>query len=175
MTGSRPSTAFDDLTVRLHGFERAAHADDDAGWLLVEKRVLHAPDLLNPDQSPFGHPAGSENIIYLPCNLAEADGLEWDWVNGGHGNIGTHVDDAFHLRALDDYRAATAAAMEANPFVNFVDPTAGAHTGFITTWLGAIVDQATEQLRPAYGDYYGYDASIGNNIELVAHSLLSYR
>ena len=166
---------FEGLTVRLHGFERAAHADDHAAWLLVEERVLHAPDLLNGDQPPFWHLAGSENFVYLPGNLREADALEWDWLNGGHGNIAGHEDAAYHLAALEDYREAAAAAMAAHPFTDFVDPSAGAHTGFMTAWLDAVVTDAAAALRPRYGAFYGFDAGIRSNLELVAHTLLSYR
>jgi hypothetical protein len=45
------------------GFVRAAHTDDAAGWLLVSERVLHLPDLVNPDQPPFWRFAGSENYV----------------------------------------------------------------------------------------------------------------
>ncbi len=47
------SFTFENLKVELHRFQRAAHADDHAAWLLVEEKVLHAPDHLNPDQLPF--------------------------------------------------------------------------------------------------------------------------
>lgn len=171
----RGELAFEDLTVRLHGFERAAHSEDHAAWLLVQERVLHSPDLLNGDQPPFWHLAGSQSYLHLPGNLRDVDALDWDWLNGGHGNVAGHEDVAFHLTALAEHQEAVAAAMGAHPFTDFVDPGAGAHAGFMTAWLDAVVEDAAAALRPRYGAYYGFEAGIRSNLELVAHSLLSYR
>lgn len=170
------SFRFEDETISLHGFTRAAHCDDHAAWLLETDRVLHAPDLLNPDQPPFWKLAGSENAIYLPGNLEQADALEWDWLNGGHGNVGSHDDVQFHLQALADYTAAAIQAMEANPFGNFIDPsTTNAHTTFMNSFMAAVVRDATEILRPKYGEFYGFDAGIESTLVLVAHAAMSYR
>lgn len=47
------SFQFEGLTVELHGFEWAAHCDDHSAWLLEQERIVHSPDLINPDQPPF--------------------------------------------------------------------------------------------------------------------------
>jgi glyoxylase-like metal-dependent hydrolase (beta-lactamase superfamily II) len=47
------SFLFEGLKVEWHGFPRAAQTDDHGVWLLVGERVLHATDLMNPDQLPF--------------------------------------------------------------------------------------------------------------------------
>jgi glyoxylase-like metal-dependent hydrolase (beta-lactamase superfamily II) len=172
----RGSFTFEDLTVEVHGFERAAHCDDHAAYLLRDERVLHAPDLINPDQPPFWRFAGSENFVYLPANLRQVRDLEFDWINGGHGNVGEKADLDFHLAAYDDYREATAAAMAANDFGSFVDPTTtNAHTTFMVNWIDACVKEAVEALRPKYGSLYGFDAATPSNVEMVLHTLLSYR
>lgn len=170
------SYAFEDLTLALHGFTRPAHCDDHSAWLLEQERVLHTPDLLNPDQPPFWHFAGSENYLYLRSNLQDVAALDWTWVNGGHGNVGGPEDVAFHLRAFDDYEAAARAAMEAHPFSDFVDPTSTrAHTSFMVNWLDAVVAAATDALRPTYGRYYGFEQAAPSNLSMVAHTLFSYR
>lgn len=71
------SYSFEGLTIELNGFAHAGHTEDHGAWLLKEERVLHAPDLLNPDQPPFWSFAGSERFTYLTDNLKEANALEW--------------------------------------------------------------------------------------------------
>lgn len=172
----RGSFDFEGLTVEVHGFERAAHCDDHAAYLLRQERVLHAPDLLNPDQPPFWRFAGSENFVYLPGNLEQVRGLEFDWLNGGHGNVGEKADLDFHLAAYEDYRQATADAMAAHDFGSFVDPSStNAHTTFMVNWIDACTKDAVEALRPKYGDMYGFDAATPSNVQMVLHTLLSYR
>lgn len=172
----RGTFEFEHLHVELHGFSRAAHTDDHGAWLLVEERVLHAPDLLNSDQPPFWSFAGSERFLYLEDNLREADALGWDYFNGGHGNVGSHDDFAFHQRFIGDLRAAVGAAMAEVPFGYGVDMTAiNAHTVMLPTWYAEIARRATGQLRPKYGQFYGFEAATPANAEMVAEYLYNYR
>lgn len=167
---------FEDLTVELHGFERAAHTDDHGAWLLVGERVLHAPDLLNPDQPPFWSFAGSERFAYLEDNLKAADALAWDYFNGGHGNVGAHADFAFHLRFIADLKREVGEALVEVPFGFGVDvKTINAHTPMLPAWYGEIARRATEALRPMYGGFYGFDAATPANAEMVAEYLYNYR
>lgn len=172
----RGSFAFEDLDVELHGFTRAAHADDHSAWLLAGEQVLHSPDLINGDQIPFWHFAGSENFVYLTGNLQQVLDLPWTWLNGAHGNIAERADIDFTLGAFDDYRNAVGLAMADNPFGSFIDPAkTNAHTTFMVDWIDAAVKQATEALRPKYGQFYGFEAGASSNLQMVLHTLLSYQ
>lgn len=170
------SFRFEGLRVELHGFAHAAHTDDHAAWLLVQERVLHAPDLLNADQPPFWAFAGSERFLYLEDNLRETNALPWDYFNGGHGNVGSHDDFAFHLRYIADLRTAVGQAMSEVPFGYGVDAsTINAHTPMLPAWYGEIARRATERMRPVYGQFYGFEAAAPQNAEMVAEYLYSYR
>lgn len=172
----RGSFRFEGLRVESHGFVRAAHTDDHAAWLLVQERVLHAPDLMNADQPPFWAFAGSERFLYLEDNLRAANALQWDYFNGGHGNVGTHEDFAFHLRFIADLRAAVGQAMAEVPFGFGVDAsTINAHTVMLPTWYAEIARRATDRLRPTYGQYYGFEAATPQNAQMVAEYLYNYR
>ncbi len=176
VTWPRGSFAFEGLTVELHGFAHAGHTEDHGAWLLKEERVLHAPDLLNPDQPPFWNFAGSERFTYLADNLKEANALDWDHFNGGHGNVGAHDDFAFHLAFIDELVAEVGKAMGEVPFGFGTDPkTLTAHTAMLPAWYGEIARRATEALRPKYGQVYGFDDATPANAEMVAEYLYSYR
>ena len=61
--------------------------------------------------------------------------MEWDQLSGSHGSIGTREDIHFHLAFVADLKQAVADAIAANPFTDFVDPNAPAHTRFLATWF----------------------------------------
>lgn len=167
---------FENLTVELHGFAHAAHTDDHSAWLLVEEKVLHAPDLLNADQPPFWNFAGSERFTYLEQNLKTANAMNWDYFNGGHGNIGSHADFAFHLKFINDLKSAVGKAMGEVPFGFGVEmDKINAHTVMLPAWYGEIAKRATDELRPEYGQYYGFETAVPANAEMVAEYLYSYR
>ena len=113
---------FDGLTVELHGFEWAAHSDDHSAWLLKQDRILHSPDLINPDQPPFWRFAGNERFRFHEDNLKQIYDLEWDYLSGSHGNIGSRVDIDFQLAFIADLKTAVGKAMGAHPFTSSSTP-----------------------------------------------------
>lgn len=172
----RGKFAFEGLTVAMRGFTRPYHTDDHSAWLLVQERVLHSPDLLNPDQPPFWSFAGSENAVYYEGNLREAVALDWVYFNGGHGNVGSKEDFAFYFKFIGDLRAAVGKSLNSVSWGVGVDATKiNAHTAFLPAWLAAVAKKATDELRPKYGRYYGFEASVPRNAEMMALTMYSYR
>jgi len=171
----RDSFGFDGLTVELHGFEWAAHTDDHSAWLLKQDRILHSPDLINPDQPPFWKFAGSERFRFHEDNLRQVYDLEWDYLSGSHGNIGTREDIDFQLKFLTDLKAAVGKVMADHPFSEFVDPSADAHTAFLSNFFGTIAREATNALRPKYGRLYGFEYATPPNAEMVGWTMFEYR
>lgn len=172
----RGSFKFEELTVELHGFERAAHADDHGVWLLVGEKVAHLPDHVNPDQPPFWAFAGSENFAYYESNLDQMAKLDWTFLNGGHGNIGAKADIEFYRTFLSDLKQAVGKAMGEVAWGTGVDASkVNAHTPFLPAWLEAIGKKTTDTLRPKYGSYYGFEAATPRNAEMVAMAMFSYR
>lgn len=170
------SFTFEKLKVELHGFTHAAHTDDHAAWLMVGERVLHAPDLLNPDQLPFLNFGGSERFLHLKQNLEAVDALPWDHFSGGHGNVGAHADFAFNLKFMDDLQAAVGKALGDVPGGFGVDMKAiNAHTAIMAAWLDEVARRTTETLRPTYGKYYGFESSTPLNARMVAMYMFSYK
>ena len=166
---------FEGATVELHGFEWAAHCDDHSAWLFVDDRIIHSPDLINPDQPPFWRFAGNDRFRFHEDNLRQIYDLGWDHLSGSHGNLGTRDDIDFELAFLTDMKAAIGDAMAAHPFSGFVDPGTDAHTSFLSRFFDTISREATEALRPKYGQYYGFDYATRPNAEMVAWTLFEYR
>ena len=167
---------FENLTVDFIGFDHAAHSDDHGIWLLGSENVAHIPDLINPDQPPFWAFAGSESFAYYESNINQLAGMKWDFFNGGHGNIGSRQDIDFYRKFINDLKTAVGEAMGNVAWGTGIDVSKiNAHTAFLPAWLGAVSKQATESLRPEYGQYYGFEAATPRNAEMVALSLFDYR
>jgi glyoxylase-like metal-dependent hydrolase (beta-lactamase superfamily II) len=170
----KDSFKFENLTVESHRFEHPAHTDDHSAWLLKEERILHSPDLLNPDQLPVMGFAVSDTVVYHESNLKEASALDWRHFVGGHGNIGSREDFEFQLAFLDDLRQATLKARTEEPFAKHMIPSANNHAAFAREQREAIIKRVTEALRPKYGKMYGFEASMPMNVELAIRLVGSY-
>lgn len=168
--------AFEGLMVELHGFERAAHADDSAALLLVQEEVAHLPDLINGDQPPFRRFAESENYIYYRPNVNQLGALNWKHLVGGHGNVGSKEDIRFINSFLDDLESAVGQAMATVKFADVVDVTQyNNHADVMIPWVTAISTAATNEMRPKYGEYYGFEVTVPSNVEMIAESMIYYR
>lgn len=172
----RGSFRFEKLTVELHGFERAAHSEDHGIWYLKSEKVAHLPDHINPDQPPFWGFAVAESFVYYQYNLDALDKLDWTFLSGGHGNVGSKADVAAYRTYIVDLKQAVGQAMQEVPYGHGVDPaTTNSHVVYLTSWIGNVSAKATELMRPKYGQYYGFEASTPRNAEMVAMSMYSYR
>ncbi|GGF72032.1 hypothetical protein GCM10011319_35820 [Mameliella alba] len=105
------------------------------------------------------------------------DALDWDFLSGGHGNVGSRADVDFYRQFLDDLEAAVGEALGNVPWGDGItDPAQlNAHTAYLSNWIAEVGKYATEKLRPVYGDYSGFDHATPKNAELVGMYLYSYR
>lgn len=168
---------FENQTVELHGFKHPAHTDDYGVWLLVEQKVLHAADLMNPDQLPFWRFGGSETFLYYEDNLKEANKLDWNYINAGHGNIGSHEDFNFYFKFLKDLKKSVSNALQSTKWGAGIDDPEriNSHAAYMTAWYNTISKKTVDELRPSYGKYYGFEYSTPSNAEMVALALNEYK
>lgn len=169
--------SFEDLTIRVVPLDAEAHAHDHAAFVLEGTGVVHVPDVINPDQPPFWSFAGADSYLGYRDLINQIDGLEWEYLSGGHGNVGSRDDIAFYNRFLDDLEAAVGEALGTVSFGSTVEDPAqlNAHTAYLSTWIAAVGKYATDKLRPEYGAYYGFEYATPKNAEMVGMYLFSYR
>lgn len=170
----RGSFQFEDIQVELHGFEHAAHTSDHGIWYLPSEKIAHVLDLVNPDQPPFTGFADAETFVEYESNLDQLDRLGWVFLSGGHGNIGSKADVAFHRRYTSDLKQAVKTAIEQTPVGAGVGTLSlfriNSHTPLYTAWLEEVAKRAAELMRPKYGQYYGFEAGVIRNAMLVTLS-----
>ncbi len=65
--------------------------------------------------------------------------------------------------------------MGAHPFSEFVNPSARAHTQFLSQFFSVISTEAINILRPKYGLMYGFEEATPPNAEMVAWAMFEYR
>ena len=165
---------FEGHEVRLRGFEWAAHTEDHGAWLLPGERVAHVPDLISPDQPPFWRFAANERFLFTEDNLRAVDAMEWDYLSGGHGNIGDHGDIAAELEFIADVRAVAEARLAERPLDSYVDASLGSHTAWFRQFVQETGLEVADRLRGKYGHMYGYEAAAAANGEMMALHLVQY-
>ena len=175
LTWPRDSFVFEGQTIELHGFEWAAHTDDHSAWLLKEDRIVHSPDLFNPDQPPFYKFAGNERFRFHEDNLRQVESLQWDYLSGSHGNIGYRDDIKFQFDYIADLKQAVGQSMQEHPFTSVINPNAKAHTEFMEKWFSAVAQKASDIMKPKYGEMYGFENAILSNAELLAWTMFEIR
>ncbi len=175
VTTAQDTVKFENVTLKLVLFKHTAHTDDSAMWFLQEEGILHIPDLINPDQLPFLGFGGTENYAYYRSNLAALTNYDWKILSGGHGNVGYRSDVDFMLGYLDDLEAATVTAIGQVNWDKLFATEPNNH--------GTLVHMANEErdriamdiLRPKYSDYYGFEASVPYQIDMVGEAVESYQ
>ncbi|MFI5754420.1 MBL fold metallo-hydrolase [Streptomyces sp. NPDC051569] len=171
----RGSFTYEGLHVELYGFEWAAHTEDHAAWLLPEERILHSPDLVNPDEPPFWRFAANERFLFTEDNLREVTQFDWDFFCGGHGNVGSRADIEFQLAFIAELKQACVEEIAKIPRADFARPERGSHTAWLADYLAAVGEAATARLRPTYGGTYGFEVATRSNAEMIAFDFLQYR
>lgn len=171
LTADQNTTTFEDQTIELIRFDTPAHTHDSAAWLLKEQGILHAPDMLNPDQMPYRGFGGSETFVGYSDNIDTLAAQDFAYFSGGHGNIGSPEDVAFMQEYLVDLQKAVDESYATANFGDYMVPEYGNHQASATAWIEALDANALEALRPKYGDFYGFDASVPVQIYMVRESL----
>lgn len=166
---------FEGQTLRVHGFEHAAHTDDSAMWILEGEGILHIPDHINPDQMPFLGFGGSENYVYFRNNLEAIAGEKWTFLSSGHGNVGRRADVKFMLEYLDDLEAVVKKSASMVDWDKLFAAQPNNHEALVHSFVIEHARIATNMLRPKYGEYYGFEASVPYQVGMVSDAAASYK
>ena len=162
-----------DLTLRLRTPEENGHCVDNAIVLLPDEGAVQFTDMITPGMMPFHKFGTQEDLVAFEENLAELLTLEWDFVNGGHGNLGGRDDVRWYLRYLDDLRQATGAAMERVKLADFMLASQN-HMSSWAYYVRAVAHTAREDLRATYGAYYGFEEVVPSHVDMMLDVLVSY-
>ena len=156
---------FEGVKVKLHvPRSGGGHSPDNTIIYLPEERLLHYVDLLQPELLfPF-FDLGISDILAAEESLVTILDMDWDYVNGGHGNVGSKKDVKELQGYLADLKAAVGNALESLSFAAHI--TQGPGDG-VYTWIKNFDDALATQVKQALSDKYGhirnYDAVVGSH------------
>lgn len=158
---------FEALGLRVIRFARPAHSSDSVAWSFDTEKVLHAPDILNPDQMAFLGFGGAQTFTGYEDGLAQLRAVDFTFLSGGHGNVGTIADLNFMQQYVADLKAAVATARgKVSPAAFFISKY-GNHHASARAFRDAADRAVLDLLRPKYGNYYGFEASVAEQAQMV--------
>lgn len=164
------SFSFEGLTVYVEG-TADTHSIDNTLFLLEQERVLHYLDTVEPeDFLPYFRFVGLLDIAPMEETLRYVKTLEWDFLNAGHGNVGSRADIDKHLELVADVRNATGAALGQIKFEQFINPATDVLV-WVNAFHDAVAEQAIETLRPKYGEDRRFDAAMRSHVEVMTSNL----
>ena len=143
---------FDDTVWIVYTPVESGHSTDSSIFFNSTERFVHAADLVEPGNLPFLNFNNSVSVRAFEDAVEHLLEFDWDFLNGGHGDVGGRADAEFYLEYIDDFEAAALSAMQSVDFGQFVVPDAHP-TAALIAWSEAIAEEVTAALSEEYGDY----------------------
>lgn len=149
------------------------HSPDNSFIYLPGEKVLHYVDILHPELLFPYFNLGAYDVLALNQSLQQTLDMEWDYVNGGHGNIGSKQDVKELIRYMDDLEAAVTDALQSVPFGDHVNTEIGVYN-WIKDHDKALAAHAKKLLAGKYGHIPNFDAVIDSHVTAMKHHLTLY-
>ncbi|UDM64330.1 VarG family subclass B1-like metallo-beta-lactamase (plasmid) [Pseudoalteromonas piscicida] len=151
---------FGSIRLKMMAPEGSGHTPDNTMILIPSDRVLHFADMINPDQLPFYNFAGAEDFhgyeVDLQNLLRKPLSKHWNFINGGHGNIGSKKDVKDLLEYIADVRTEVGKQLEVAPYTPVFSD--GNHFIWFKRWQEEIINNVHSELANKYGHMYGFDS-----------------
>lgn len=151
---------FGSIKLKMMAPKGSGHTPDNTMILIRNDRVLHFADMINPDQLPFYNFAGAEDFNGYEADLqnllSKPLSKHWDFINGGHGNIGSKKDVKDLLQYIADVRTEVGKQLEVAPYTPILRD--GNHFVWFKRWQEEIINNVHTELANKYGHMYGFDS-----------------
>lgn len=151
---------FGSIKLKMMAPKGSGHTPDNTMILIRNDRVLHFADMINPDQLPFYNFAGAEDFNGYEADLqnllSKPLSKHWDFINGGHGNIGSKKDVKDLLQYIADVRTEVGKQLEVAPYTPILRD--GNHFVWFKRWQEEITNNVHTELANKYGHMYGFDS-----------------
>ena len=151
---------FGSIKLKMMAPKGSGHTPDNTMILIRNDRVLHFADMINPDQLPFYNFAGAEDFNGYEADLqnllSKPLSKHWDFINGGHGNIGSKKDVKDLLQYIADVRTEVGKQLEVAPYTPILRD--GNHFVWFKRWQEEITNNVHTELANKYGHMYGFNS-----------------
>ena len=143
---------FEGMTWDVHTRPDYGHSVDSSVFFFAEEKVAHAADLVEEGSLPFLNFNSAMSIRTFRNSVIDLIAMDWEFLNGGHGNIGSVADAEFYLEYIDDFVAATMTAIQTTDFGAFIDPNEHS-TNALVGWSEAVADKVVKSLQSKYAEF----------------------
>ncbi len=167
---------FEDTKVKLHvPYMGGGHSADNSIIYIPDEKLLHYVDLIHPELLfPF-FGLGLYDVLAAEESLEEVLAMNWDYINGGHGNVGSMKDVRELQTYLNELKTAVSNALAAVLFGNHISqgPDVGVYT-WIKSHDEAIAAHVKNALSDKYGHLRNYNAVIDSHALAMKEYLTLY-
>jgi len=162
---------FENLKVQIFTLENFSHSLDSSVFYLTSESVVHGVDGINPGYLPYFKFSGAMDPQAFTDMIKLLLSLDWNFLNGGHGNIGSRQDARLYLDYMLDIGRAVKIVLATLDYAEFYNAETHGYEGFVRM-IAEIAQQVSEKLSEKYGDYLGFNHVIKSHVEAMNRQIV---
>ena len=156
---------FEDLKVEVDTPEDYMHSPDTSFIYMPSEKIVSLVDVVTPAELPLPGLAEPKDVRAFQAGMKKLLAMDWEYLNGGHFNLGSKDTVAGFLTYADDVVSATEQAFTiAGAKTEYCIPKAPIMTCLVG-WSQAVVTEATKILQPKYGHLESFPYLVGSHVE----------
>lgn len=158
---------FEELKVEVDTPANYLHSTDSSIIYMPSERIVTVVDIVEPAELPFIAFGMFKDVKGYRASMKKLLEMDWDFLNGGHYNIGSKQTIRNYLAYLDDVENAVDEAMASGkPFSNYYRVDKPIVVG-IMEWINDTTSDTKKLLAPKYGHLESFDAIAETHIQEV--------
>ena len=164
--------SFEGLRVEVYTPENFAHSVDTSIYLFKTERVVHITDSFAPDEIPFLMWGNPQDLTAYSDFIKTVLGLDWDFANAGHGNVGDKAAGEYYLQYLEDVTNATLKALDEVQYADFMKPEMHPNAVLLDYAEEGLGGNVRRQLQGKYGHHGDFDRAIEYHVVMVLREVI---
>ena len=166
---------FEDLTIEVITPRDHGHSEDSSIFLLAAEKIAHYTDVVEPGDLPYLYFNMGKDIQAVEEGMRQLQGLDWTYLNGGHGEVGKKHDVSAQLGYIADLRAAVLKALPTFNFGDYVDPAKHPIASIVGATRG-MAEIVSKDMAPKYGQYGDFEYVFEGHVyrmlsDIILHGL----
>ena len=166
---------FEDLAIEVITPRDHGHSEDSSIYLMASEKTAHYTDVVEPGDLPYLYFNLGKDMQAVEEGMRQLQGLDWTYLNGGHGEVGKKHDVALQLGYIADLRAAVLKAFQTFNMGDYVDP-AKHPIATVVNATRALTEAARKDMAPKYGQYGDFEYVLEGHVyrmvsDVILHGL----
>ena len=165
---------FETLKVSVDNSRGIRHSTDSSIIYLTSEKVVHGVDFFVPGYIPFQDFDFALDLKAYEDSLDYMLGLDWEFFNDGHGNIGSRADAEYIRTYINDVKAATYKALSGvKDFTVYMNPESPKNRfeQVLSFIEGPLFEAVKKDMVGKYGHHDLFDRILKNHVFYIAVDL----